>query len=79
MMQSSPIPPYEKLFDFLTFVVVLKVLQNTMVEAFRVCDSIGSGKDRGGTESESGLPNKIQHSTPKTIRYIPYLGSNISN
>jgi hypothetical protein len=77
-MQSSPIPPYEKLFDFLMLIVVLKVLQNTMVEAFRVCNSIGSGKDGRGAESESGLPNNSTF-IPKTIRCIPYLGSNISN
>jgi hypothetical protein len=72
MMQSSPIPPYEKLFDFLMFIVVLKVLQNTMVEAFRVCDGIGSGKDRRRTEGESGLPNNLTF-IPKndTVHSLP--------
>jgi hypothetical protein len=57
-----PIPPYQKLFDFLLFIDVLKILNNAVVEAFRVSDSVRSGEDGCGAESESSLPRVMSSS-----------------
>jgi hypothetical protein len=50
-----PVPPNQKFLNSLVPINIFKILENTVIKAFRISNQIGSGEICGGTKGKSDL------------------------